>query len=73
MFKGVQADFPNKCVLQSLTIAIIIANSADPDEMQQTTKLHFQRFPVYKGFYSPLSDEFNQEMPLGLKLLSLKP
>ena len=36
-FKGSQVDFPNKCVLQSLNIAFIIANSADPDEMQQTT------------------------------------
>ena len=50
MFKGSQVDFPNKYVLQSLNIAFIIANSADPDEMQQTTKLHFQGFPVYKGF-----------------------
>ena len=40
-FKGSQVDFPNKCVLQSLNIAFIIANSADPDEMQQTTKLPF--------------------------------
>ena len=29
--KGSQVDFPNKCVLQSLNIAFIIANSADPD------------------------------------------
>ena len=36
-FKVSQVDFPNKCVLQSLNIAFIIANSADPDEMQQTT------------------------------------
>ena len=43
-------DFPNKCVLQSLNIAFIIANSADPDEIQQTTKLPFQGFPVYKEF-----------------------
>ena len=42
-FKGSQVDYPNKCVLQSLNIAFIIANSADPDEMQQTTNL-------YKGF-----------------------
>ena len=49
-FKGSQVDFPNKCVLQSLNIAFIIANSADPDEMQQATKLHFQGFPVYKEF-----------------------
>ena len=39
--KGSQVDFPNKCVLQSQNIAFIIANSADPDEMQQTTKLPF--------------------------------
>ena len=26
-----QVDFPNKCILQSLNIAFIIANSADPD------------------------------------------
>ena len=43
-----QVDFPNKCVLQSLCIAFIIENIANPDEMQQTTKLHFQGFPVYK-------------------------
>ena len=36
-FKGSRVDFPNKYVLQSLNIAFIIANSADPDEMQQTT------------------------------------
>ena len=29
--KGSQVDFPNKCVLQSLNIAFIIANSTDPD------------------------------------------
>ena len=48
-FKVSQVDFPNKCVPQSLNIAVIVANSADPDEMQQTTKLPFQGFPVYKG------------------------
>ena len=42
-FKGSQVDFPNKCVHQSLNIAFIIANSADPDEMQTISKL-------YKGF-----------------------
>ena len=47
-FKVSQVDFPYKCVLQSLYIAFIIANSADPDEMQQITKLPFQGFPVYK-------------------------
>ena len=31
-FKGSQVDFPNKYVLQSLNIAFIIPNSADPDE-----------------------------------------
>ena len=68
-FEESQVDFPNKCVLQSLNIAFIIhvANSADHDEMQQTTNLPFQWFPVYKGFYSPLSDKFNQEMPQGPK------
>ena len=49
-FKGSQVVFPNKCVLQSLNIEFIIANSADTDEMQQSTKLPFQGFPVYKGF-----------------------
>ena len=43
-------DFPNKYVLQSLNNAFIIANSADPDEMQQNPKLPFLVFPVYKGF-----------------------
>ena len=51
--KGSQVDFPNKCVSQSLNIAFIIENSAGPDEMQQTTKLFFQEFPVYKGFIPP--------------------
>ena len=71
-FKVSKIDFPNKCVLQSSNIAFIITNSADPDEMQQTTKLPFQGFQVYKGF-SPLSDEFNRVMPLGLKPLALDP
>ena len=51
-YKGSQVYFPKKCVLQSLDIAFIIANSADPDEMQQTTK----------G-----SDEVNHVMPMGPK------
>ena len=33
-FKGSQVDFSNKYVLQSLNFEFIIANSADPDEMQ---------------------------------------
>ena len=49
-FKVSQVDFPYQYVLQSLNISFIIANSADPDETQQTTKLPFQVFPVYKGF-----------------------
>ena len=47
-FKGSQVDFPNKCVLKSLNIAFIIANSADPDEMQQTTKLYEGFIPHYQ-------------------------
>ena len=54
-FKGSQVDFLNKCVLQSMHIAVIIANSADPDGKQQTNKLPFQGFPVYKGFIHTLS------------------
>ena len=45
-----QVEFPNKCVLQSLNIAFIIANNAGPDEIQQTTKLPSQGFRIYKGF-----------------------
>ena len=41
MFKESKVDFPDKCVLQSLNIAFIKANSADPDEI-----------PVYKGLIS---------------------
>ena len=48
--KGSQVDFRNKWVLQSLNIAFIIVNSADPREMLQTTKLPFEGFRVYKGF-----------------------
>ena len=36
------------CTSVSEYIAFIIANSEEPDEMQQTTKLPFQVFPVYK-------------------------
>ena len=61
-FKGSQVDFPNKYVLQSLKIALIIANSADPDEMQQTTLLEVSSM---QRVYSPFSDEFNHVMPLG--------
>ena len=46
-FKVSMVDFPNKCVLQYLYIAFIIANIADPEELQQTTKVPFHRFPVY--------------------------
>ena len=40
-----QVDFPNKYVLQSLNIAFIIANSADPGEMQ-----HYQTTVLLWGF-----------------------
>ena len=63
-FERLQVDFPNKCVLQSLDIAFIIENSADPDEMQQTTRLPFQGFPVNK---------MSSVESLGLKPLGLKP
>ena len=56
MFKVSQVDFTNKFVLQSLNIAFIIANSADPNEMQQTTLLGVSSI---QRVYSPLSDEFN--------------
>ena len=46
---------------------IIIANNADPDEMQQTTKL-----PFLQRIYSPLSNKFNRVMPLGLKPQGLR-
>ena len=58
-FKGSQVDFPNKCVLQSLNNVFIIANSADPDKMQQTT---LSGISCIQRVYSPLSDEFNQVM-----------
>ena len=69
-FKVSQVDFTNKCVLQSLNIAFIIANSADPDETQQTT---FSGVSSIQRIYSPLSDKFNRVMPLGLKPLDIKP
>ena len=46
-FKGSPVDFPDN-VYFSLNIAFIIANSADVDEMQQTTK----GLPVYKGSFT---------------------
>ena len=63
-FKGSQLDFPKKCVLQSLNIAFIIANSADPDEIQQTT---LSGVFSTQRVYSTLSDEFNQVMQWGQK------
>ena len=61
-FKGSQVDFPNQYVLQSLNIAFIIANRADPDEMQhyQTTLLGVSSI---QRVSFPLSDEFDQVMP----------
>ena len=56
-FKGSQVDFPNKCVLQCLNIAFIIANSAD----------HLSGVYGIQWVYFPLSDEFDQVMPLGQK------
>ena len=50
-FKGSQLDFPNKCVLQSLNIGFIIANSADPDGKQQITKNPFRGFQYTKGLF----------------------
>ena len=46
-FKGSQVDFLNKCVLQSLNIAVIKANSEDPDKMQQATR----GFQYTKGLF----------------------
>ena len=56
-FKVSQVDFPNKCVHQSLNIAFIIANSADTDEIQHTTKLPFQGFPGFIPHYQMSSVE----------------
>ena len=50
-----------------MNIVFIISFSADPDEMQQTTKLPFQEFLVYKGFIQKLSDEYSQGNPPGTK------
>ena len=70
MFKVLQVDFPNKCVLQSLKIAFIVANSADTDEMQQTS--HSEVSSIQR-IYSQLSDKFNRVMPLSLKPLGVEP
>ena len=64
-------DFTNKCVLQSLNISFIIANSADHDEMQQTNQLPILRVSSIQRVYSPLPDEFNQAIPLGPKALNI--
>ena len=61
--KGSQVDFPSKCVLQSLNIAFIMANSADPDQMQQTTKTTLSVVSSIQRVYSQISDEFSQVMP----------
>ena len=64
-FKGSHIDFPNKYLHQSLNIAFIIANSADPGEMLQTTKLPFQGFRVYKGFIPHYQMSSIKECPWG--------
>ena len=59
MFYGLHVEFSNKCVLQSLNIAFITASSADPDEMQQTTKLLFcfgGGISCIQNVYCPFSD-----------------
>ena len=66
MFKESQVGFPNKFVLQSLNIAFIIPNSADPDEMQ-ITKLPFISFQYTKCLFLIIR-QFNQVMPLGPKV-----
>ena len=48
-------------------LVFIIANSADPDEMQQTTKTALSGVSSIQRIYSQLSEEFNQVMPLGSK------
>ena len=60
-----KVDFFNKWELQSLNIPFIIANSAYPDETLQTT---LSEVSSIQSVYSPLSDEFNQVMPLGPKI-----
>ena len=69
-FKVSQVDFPNNCVLQSLNIAFIIANSTDIDEMQQNT---LSGVSSIQRVNSPLSDEFNRLMSLGLNPLGIEP
>ena len=66
-FKGSQVDFPNKCVLKSLNVS----NSADHDEMQETNQLPILGVSSIQRVYSPLSDEFNQAMPLGPKTYNI--
>ena len=60
-----KVDFFNKCKLQSLNIAFIIANSAYPDETLQTT---LSGVSSIQSVYSPLLDELNPVMPLGPKI-----
>ena len=52
----------------SLNISSIIAKSADPDEMQHNFHLSIHCLPNYPSIHrvnSPLSDKFDQIMPLG--------
>ena len=61
-------------MLQSLNIAFIIANSADPDGMQHYAAFHLglhclPNYPLYiQKVNSLLSGEFNQNVPLGPKV-----
>ena len=52
-FEGSKVDFPNKCVPQSLNIAFIKSNSADPDEMQQTNQTTLSVVYSIQRVYSP--------------------
>ena len=39
-FKGSQVEFSNDDVVLSLNVVLILANSADPDEMQHNAAFH---------------------------------
>ena len=49
-FKGLQVEFVNYDVVLSLKVVLILANSADPDEMQHYAAFHLGLYCLPRGF-----------------------
>ena len=70
-FKGLQVEFLNNDVLLSLKVVLILANRADPDEMQHYAAFHlgFHCLPKYQF----RSFQYTKESIYGCEALTLCP